>query len=222
MAKVNAVRVLKRVVGISVCLLAVGGCAPEQRVPTIADSHRSGTIIYTRPPRAPALKPTPIGNPSNGAYGWTPPARIERKWTAIIIHHSKTASGNLAIFDTYHREEKHWDSIGYDFVIGNGNGSGDGQVEVTVRWRKQKTGAHCKTPNNWANERGIGICLVGDFTKSRPTRKQMASLVRLTRFMKKRYNIPNSRIYGHKTTPGARVTDCPGKRFPIGRLKAML
>ena len=219
MAKVDAARVLKRVVVISVCLLALGGCVPEQHVPTIVDSHRSGTIIrYRKPARALA----PVNNRSNAAHGWIPPARIERKWTAIIVHHSVTSSGNVALFDKYHREEKHWDSIGYDFVIGNGKGSGDGQIEVTVRWRKQKTGAHCKTSNNWANERGIGICLVGDFNNNRPTRKQMASLIRLTRFMQKRYNIPNNRIYGHKNTPGAGVTDCPGKRFPMGRFKAML
>ena len=128
----------------------------------------------------------------------------------------------MRIYTITASEENGWDSIGYDFVIGNGRGSGDGQIEVTVRWRKQKTGAHCKTANNWANERGIGICLVGDFTKTRPTRKQIASLIKLTRFLQKRYNIPNSRIYGHKNTPGARVTDCPGKYFPMGRFKAML
>ncbi len=112
--------------------------------------------------------------------------------------------------------------VGYDFVIGNGTNSGDGQVEVTFRWRKQLTGAHCKTPNNWANEKAVGICLVGNFNQTVPTRRQMQSLVKLVRFLQNRYRIPKSRVYGHKTTPGARVTDCPGKRFPMGRLKSML
>jgi len=192
MAKVDAAGVLKRVVVISVCLLALGGCVPEERVPTIADGYGRRIVIPDRPA---APTHTPVNNRSNAPYGWIPSAGIGRKWTAIIIHHSATQSGNATIFDKWHRENKHWDSIGYDFVIGNGTDSGDGQVEVTVRWRKQKTGAHCKTSNNWANERGIGICLVGDFNNNRPTRKQMASLIRLTRFMQKRYNIPNNRIY---------------------------
>jgi hypothetical protein len=73
---------------------------------------------------------------------WIPPAAVERRWTAIIVHHSYTETGNVAVFDRYHRESKGWDGVSYDFVIGNGNGSGDGQVEVTFRWRKQVPGAH--------------------------------------------------------------------------------
>jgi len=154
---------------------------------------------------------------------WLPPLGLEKKWTAIIIHHSGTTKGNAAIFDRWHREGRHWDGVGYDFVIGNGSDSGDGEVEVTFRWRGQKTGAHCGgTPGNWANEEGIGICLVGDFDKTRPTWRQMRSLVKLVRFLQKRYGISKSRVYGHNTTPGAHKTDCPGKNFPMAKLKSML
>jgi hypothetical protein len=146
----------------------------------------------------------------------------ERKWTAIVLHHSGTENGNAAIFDKWHREGNHWEGVGYDFVIGNGTNSGDGEVEVTFRWREQRTGAHCKTPDNWANESAVGICLVGNFERSAPTARQMQSLMRLIRFLQKRYGIPKSRIYGHNTTPGAQRTACPGKRFPMARLKSML
>ena len=92
---------------------------------------------------------------------------MEKKWTAIVIHHSGTKNGDTAIFDKWHRENNHWEGVGYDFVIGNGSNSGDGQVEVTYRWQKQVTGAHCGgTPGNWANKDGIGICLVGDFNQT--------------------------------------------------------
>ena len=122
-----------------------------------------------------------------------------------------------------HREENHWDGVGYDFVIGNGSNSGDGQIEVTFRWREQKTGAHCGgTPDNWANENGIGICLVGNFNYATPTPRQIQSLTRLVRFLQKRYGISTNRIYGHNDTPGARVTACPGACFPMTRFKHML
>jgi hypothetical protein len=148
---------------------------------------------------------------------------LEKKWTAVVVHHSATENGNAAIFGKMHREQYHWEGVGYDFVIGNGADSGDGQVEVTFRWRKQIPGAHCGgTANNWANRDGVGICLVGDFNRTVPTARQMQSLLKLIRFLQKRYGIPRSRIYGHKTTPGARVTDCPGWKFPMGRLKSML
>lgn len=153
---------------------------------------------------------------------WLPPASAEKRWKAIIIHHSATEKGNAAIFNKWHTEQLGWDGVGYDFVIGNGTDSGDGQVEVTFRWRQQITGAHCKTPDNWANENGIGICLVGHFNNYTPTEQQMQSLVKLTNFLCKRYNIPKSEISGHGNTRGARVTDCPGKMFPMSRFKSML
>jgi hypothetical protein len=148
------------------------------------------------------------------------PSKTNRAWSAIIIHHSATDEGNAAIIDKWHRE-KGWDGIGYDFVIGNGSNSGDGEVEPTFRWRGQLTGAHTGgTWNNWANEEGIGICLVGDFDRTTPTNRQIESLVKLVRFLQQRYHIPQSRIYGHGTIPGGHKTECPGRRFPMIWLKS--
>jgi hypothetical protein len=148
---------------------------------------------------------------------------VEKGWRAIIVHHSATDFGNAAIFDKWHKERNHWEGVGYDFVIGNGSDSADGQVEVTFRWRKQIPGAHCGgTANNWANKDGIGICLVGNFNNTAPSSRQVQSLVKLIRFLQKRYGIPNNRIYGHKTTPGAHVTDCPGRNLSMTRLRAMV
>lgn len=154
---------------------------------------------------------------------WMPPEGRERHWTAVVIHHSATASGNADIFDRWHREGNHWDGVGYDFVIGNGSDSADGEIEVTFRWTQQRAGAHCGgTPDNWANEEAVGICLVGDFSQEGPTPAQMQALTKLVRFLQHRYDIPISRVYGHGQTPGARVTECPGRAFPMVRWKATL
>ena len=165
--------------------------------------------------------PDPVDK--NVPMAWYPPRSREKGWKAIIIHHSATHKGNADKFDDFHKNGQKWIGIGYDFVIGNGRGSGDGLVEVTFRWREQIAGAHVgDTPGNWANEDAVGICLVGDFTKTSPTYRQMQSLVRLVRFLQQRYQIPKSRIYGHKNTPGIKKkTKCPGN-FPIARLKQML
>ncbi len=198
----------------------------------VYDAEPMPVVVYdygvSRPAARGPLHPagSSAGSVEPGAatpLNWYPVVGAERKWSAIIIHHSGTETGNTAIFDKWHREGKHWEGVGYDFVIGNGTDSGDGQVEVTFRWREQIQGAHCGgTPGNWANEQGIGICLVGNFDKSLPTRRQMQSLVRLIRFLQQRYRIPVSRIFGHKTTPGAHVTDCPGKNFSMWLLKSRL
>jgi hypothetical protein len=204
------------------CLFVLGGC--------IYNEEPMPEIVYS-PDSEPKLVPSAVVTPKRtqkSVYGniprdWLPPSVLEKGWTAIVIHHSGTENGNAAIFDKRHREENYWEGIGYDFVIGNGTDSGDGQVEVTFRWGRQIAGAHCGgTPGNWANKDAVGICLVGNFNHTVPTARQMQSLLKLTRFLQKRYGISRTRVYSHKTTPGARVTECPGKRFSMAKLKSML
>lgn len=202
-------------------LLILHGCASQEPMPQIMLNSHSETELPS--PTVVTPKPVKPSTPKNVPSAWLPPPRLEKDWTAIVIHHSATENGNAAIFDRMHREENHWDGVGYDFVIGNGTNSGDGQIEVTFRWRNQKIGAHCGgTPENWANEEGIGICLVGNFDHTTPTSQQMQSLAKLVRFLQKRYGISTDRIYGHNNTPGARVTACPGARFSMTRFKRIL
>jgi hypothetical protein len=202
------------------CLLIFSSCIyNDEPMPTITRQYPDFV-----PPVPPAPTRTQTDIYDNVPREWLPYSNLEKKWTAVVIHHSGTDNGNAAIFDKWHREGRHWEGVGYDFIIGNGTGSGDGQVEPTYRWRQQKTGAHCGgTPGNWANKDAIGICLVGNFNITAPTARQMQSLVRLLRFLQRRYGIPRSRIYGHGNTPGyTGKTKCPGKRFPMARLKSVL
>ena len=204
------------------CLFVLGGCIyNEEPMPKIVHDSDSDTKLV--PPAVTTPERTRESDYRNIPRDWLPPPALEKRWIAIVIHHSATENGNADIFDRRHREEKHWEGVGYDFVIGNGTDSGDGQVEVTFRWRKQITGAHCGgTPGNWANKDAVGICLVGNFNRTAPTTRQMQSLLKLTRFLQKRYGISKNRIYSHKTTPGGRVTECPGRKFPMAKLKLML
>ena len=214
------------------CLLlivAIGlaGCGSDAPLPVIVyDGGGISPAPLPPPPLPKPAMPAPVmpapAQPSPFPRGWMP-SRSERAWSAIIIHHSATGEGNASIIDKWHREENGWNGIGYDFVIGNGTNSDDGEVEPTFRWRGQLTGAHTGgTPGNWANEEGIGICLIGDFSRTMPTARQMNSLIKLVRFLQQRYGIPKSRIYGHGSTPGGHITDCPGSRFPMRWLKTNL
>ena len=211
---------MRRIVFLLLAIFGLAGCAPEEQPPRIVYDYETKA-----PPKTTVLPPTTkptVSLPSTGPVpnAWMP-SRSERAWSAIIIHHSATDEGNATIIDKWHRENNGWNGVGYDFVIGNGTNSGNGEVEPTYRWRGQLTGAHCGgTPGNWANEEGIGICLVGDFDRTTPTSQQMASLAKLVRFLQQRYRIPKSRVFGHGSVPGGHVTDCPGKRFPMNWLKA--
>ncbi len=133
------------------------------------------------------------------------------KWKYIIVHHSATEQGSSEEFNVAHLK-RGWKGIGYHFVIDNGtNSKADGQIETSPRWLKQMNGAHCKASK--MNEKGIGICLVGNFSKDRVSKRQMDSLVYLVNTLKNYYGIPSSRILGHGQVPGA-ATECPGKKFP--------
>ncbi len=209
------------------CFFCVIGCRPNGHMPKIVQGSGERNPMLSIPAPIEIPKRAPVEAPSQNHQGnvlesWYPPQTSEKPWAGIVIHHSGTPNGNMDIFDRWHREGNQWDGVGYDFVIGNGTDSGDGQIEVTFRWHQQKTGAHCKTANNWANENTIGICLVGDFEQTSPSQQQMQSLARLVGFLQARYRIPLHRLYGHNSFPGARYTECPGSHFSFSDLHALL
>ena len=145
-----------------------------------------------------------------------------KKWEYIIIHHSATDVGNALKFHYAHKRRGYSRGLGYHFVIDNGSsGKPNGYIEVAPRWIKQQDGAHCKAGG--MNCKGIGICLVGDFTGEYVSNKQLSSLVYLVNLLRKYYHIPLNNIMGHGQVPGAN-TECPGKRFPwnefLNRLKS--
>lgn len=149
--------------------------------------------------------------------GWVPPHESDR-WQCIVIHHSASDVGGAQRFDEWHRR-RGWDGLGYDFVIGNGSDTKLGQVEVGPRWTAQKQGAHTLTDDEYYNQHGIGICLVGNFDNQPPDDRQMQSLVKLTRFLCQEFHIPPSRIYTHGGV--THKTDCPGKYFDVEKLRRL-
>lgn len=205
------------------------GCQPQPARTTVTPIKRAPVpmppplTFDARPPvQLPSLSQRPRSSPAPRVAAtsgiprhWIPAARA-RAWEYVVIHHSDTARGSAASFDRYHRNVKHWDSLGYHFVIGNGNGAANGLVEVGPRWRAQEAGAHAGSLHH--NERGIGICMVGDFDVSRPTAAQMQSLARLTGHLMRTYRIPASRVIGHSSF---RHTNCPGRNLSIAQVRQL-
>jgi N-acetylmuramoyl-L-alanine amidase len=143
-----------------------------------------------------------------------------QKWDYIVVHHSVTDEGDATSLDTIHRQRGFDRGLGYHFVIDNGTKTRiDGQIEASPRWIKQMDGAHCNVGG--MNQCGIGICLVGDFTNTEPTKRQMDSLVLLAHTLMRYYNIPLSRVIRHKDVPG-KNTACPGDSFPWQEFKERL
>lgn len=206
---------------------ALNCVTPEAPADSTSMLHPYSRYVFQRTHDAPTPRPTytkpsprrrvPV---SNYDRAWLPSrGRISERWTTIVIHHSATDRGGATEFDKFHKK-KGWDELGYHFVIGNGTDTPDGYVEVGARWHKQKHGAHCKTPGNYYNEHGIGVCIVGDFTRTSPSRKQLASLNRLTRFLSDRCGISPRRVTTHGAITGK--TKCPGRRFNLAKLRRVL
>lgn len=140
-----------------------------------------------------------------------------RKWDYIVFHHTAGETGDIAAFDKLHRQRFNT-SIGllYHMVINNGNTLSDGQMEVGKRWTQQLQGGH--TQSGTINDDGIGISLVGNFENHAPSRKQLVTAIATMQYLLETYDIDPNNVIGHKDI-NERHTACPGKYFPLEKVK---
>lgn len=155
--------------------------------------------------------------PIMGRAGWHAAKRKGRAVamtpTHVTVHHTEgeqtmTESATAAAvrgIQHYHmagraRQGKDvWEDIGYHFLI-------DGAGRVVEGRPAETIGAHA----GGANENNIGIALMGNFMKIKPTAEQVESLARLVSFLALKYRQDPSRpgfLEGHKHYNN---TDCPG------------
>jgi N-acetyl-anhydromuramyl-L-alanine amidase AmpD len=143
-----------------------------------------------------------------------------RDWKMIVVHHSATRVGSAESFNHSHRARGMENGLAYHFVIDNGSqGTEDGFIETGQRWVQQIHGGHCKQDD--INQTGIGICLVGDFSRDEPTEKQIQSLVLLIRGLQDQFHIPADQVVGHGEIIGE-FSECPGHKFPWEELRRRL
>lgn len=136
-------------------------------------------------------------------------------WQRIVVHHSAIKYGNAAIYDAAHRKRGMQNGLAYHFIIGNGIDSGDGEIEIGPRWKKQLLGGHVKSYK--INLTAIGICLVGNFEETHPSKRQLDAFTQLMDWLRGEV-IPHARKFaGHKELKGEQ-TLCPGKHFPLAAM----
>ncbi|MBA2269762.1 MAG: N-acetylmuramoyl-L-alanine amidase, partial [Chthoniobacterales bacterium] len=158
-----------------------------------------------------------LSNPVIEAIRRAPVQRA--RWKFIIVHNSGTRQGNARAFDYYHRRVRRMQNgMAYHFVVGNGTSSGDGQIEIGDRWRRQINGGHVHS--DYLNNISLGICLVGDFNRHRPTSAQMEATEELIKYLRERCGKSEGRTIGvrphREMNPPRWATDCPGDAFPYG------
>lgn len=133
--------------------------------------------------------------------------------TAIVTHHSATPPASqdgrrdAEAFARYHMGTHEWPGIGYHYVIGP-----DGTVMKTNH--NTSISYHASGANRYS----LGVCLVGDFTKSPPPPAQWQAAVELVKRLCAVYHIPADRVLGHREIPEA-GTSCPGIRFDLSKFR---
>jgi hypothetical protein len=215
--------------------LLLAGCqtpAPNREFgpppPPILSTRTPRVVEPIPPPRAEeAPKLPPRGGGAVSLADIQVPGGIERhRWKVIVVHHSDSAKSSPQGMDSWHRQ-RGWECLGYHFVIGNGINYPDGQLFVGPRWRQQKTGAHTKASagryfgtfraDNFFNEHGIGICLIGDFEHGRPTARQLQTLQDLIAVLSGATDASVTQVYGHGEV--THKTACPGRLMDMGALR---
>ena len=142
---------------------------------------------------------------------------LSRRWRYIVVHNSGTRQGNAKAFEYYHRKVRRMQNgLAYHFVIGNGTSSGDGEIEIGNRWRRQINGGHVHS--DFLNNIALGVCLVGDYNRDLPTKRQQESLEELIRYLRQRVGKIDRKfaiVKAHREiNPPRWPTDCPGDKFP--------
>lgn len=144
--------------------------------------------------------------------------RIQRgRWRYVVAHHSGIEAGNAKSYGAAHRRRGMENGLAYDFVIGNGRDSGEGEIEIGPRWLRQLDGGHVR--NAFYNAHGIGICLVGNFEKRRPSARQMASFIALVDWLRDEAPLGAKPKFTVHRWVDRNHTVCPGKYFPYEAMK---
>ncbi len=194
-----------------------------------------GSAIVVEKSGAAEEEPAPTPEPESSHWWWpfghseykylTPAVRnaiddahvTRHRWRYIVVHNSGTRQGNAKAFDYYHRKvRKMPNGLAYHFVIGNGTSSGNGKVEIGPRWARQINGGHVHS--DYLNSIALGVCLVGDYNRDKPTPEQLEALDELIRYLRHRVGKTDHQlaiVKAHRDiNPPQWPTDCPGDRFP--------
>jgi len=115
-------------------------------------------------------------------------------WRYIYVHHSRTTGGDAVSLST--PAEDNPLAFSDHFVIGNGDGCVDGEVQMTQAWNHQE-GIRTPPPGAKLSSACVSICLVGDFSRTRPTAAQQRRLTQLVQALQARLHIPAEAVFTH-------------------------
>ncbi|MDP2673257.1 MAG: peptidoglycan recognition family protein [Nanoarchaeota archaeon] len=105
----------------------------------------------------------------------------------IAVHHSQRSIDSLKRIKNLHIKINGWEDIGYHYLI-------DKKGRLQKGRSKKFIGAHVFGHN----KNSLGICLIGNFDKEKPTKKQIQTLIKFLKDKIKKHKIPIKNILGHR------------------------
>lgn len=148
---------------------------------------------------------------SRGQWGAAAPKQKEHLGgpaKRVVIHHTalKSCKGlaeckdEILSIQQLHMKERHFDDIGYNFLIG-----GDGRVFEGRGWGVM--GAHTKGHNGDS----LGIAFMGNFNNDTPSKEAILSVKQLLMSgVLQGFIQPEFILYGHRDLC---ATECPGENL---------
>lgn len=136
-------------------------------------------------------------------------AGVRQNPTRVTVHHTDgkqtfdekdTLAAVKNIQEFHMGPQREWDDIAYHFLI-------DGAGRIVEGRHPDIMGAHVKG----ANENNIGIALLGDYNKDKPTPAQIESLRRLVSYLALKYRTDPRQKGFLEPHKHYNDTDCPGK-----------
>jgi hypothetical protein len=144
----------------------------------------------------------------------------KRKWSSLIIHH--TAGGQHQSMDAVRRDQmrRGYADIAYHFCIVVDPQTGRGHLK---RGRPDTMdGCH---GNAHFNKHALAIVVFGNYDRYPPSEELYGDIAAGVKHVLSLYGVSPKKAFGHfeikKMRPGEKTTAtaCPGKHFPLARLK---
>lgn len=184
---------------------AISRPVPPNRVPydrpassprTHADA-RSPSDALNVIPRSRWTRTGPVGSRVN-SMGTIGRLTIHHEgWKTVHFSDARTTADRIELVRSIHVDRRGWGDLGYHFVIDRAGRVWEGR---DIRFQ----GAHVKDNN----EHNIGVMVLGNFDKQRPSDAQLRSLVRTVHTLAQRYRVPTHRVQTHQEI---NPTACPGR-----------
>ncbi len=92
-------------------------------------------------------------------------------------------------------------------------------LQTTPRWRQQRAGRQLASLGT-NNRDAIGVCVIGDFARTAPTRQQFDQIMAVVRKLQDVYDVSSDRVY--LPTDANPQAANPGPAFPVARFHSEL